>query len=53
MGIALLVDAVAGLIVMGTSSGILRANRWIALVVYAILGFAYTYLLFLKPEKLS
>jgi hypothetical protein len=55
MGIALLVGAVAGLMitVMGTTSGILRANWWIAIVVYAILGLAYTYLLFLKPRQLS
>ena len=55
MGIALLVGAVAGLMitVMGTASGILRANGWIAIVVYAILGLAYAYLLFLKPRQLS
>ena len=55
MGIALLVGAVGGLIitVMGTTSGILRANWWIAMVLYAILGLAYAYLLFLKPKQLS
>jgi hypothetical protein len=55
MGIALLVGAVAGLsiTVMGTASGILRANWWIAMVLYAILGLAYTYLLFQKPKQLS
>ena len=55
MGIALLVGAAAGLIitVMGTISGVLRSNWWIALVVYAILGLAYGYLLFQKPKQLS
>jgi hypothetical protein len=55
MGIALLVAAAAGLVitVMGTVSGILRANWWIAMVLYAILGLAYAYLLFLRPRQLS
>ena|SRR5688572_1359987 len=55
MGIALLVGASAGLIitVMGTTSGILRENWWIAIVFYAILGLAYAYLVFLKPKQLS
>ena len=55
MGIALLIGALAGLLitVMGTTSGILRANWWIAMVVYAILGLAYAYLVFLKPRQLS
>ena len=55
MGIALLVGAAAGLIItaVGTTSGILRANWWIAMVVYAILGLAYAYLVFLKPKQLS
>jgi hypothetical protein len=55
MGIALLVGAVAGLLItlMGTSSGVLRANWWMALIVYAILGLAYGYLLFQKPKQLS
>jgi len=55
MGIALLVGAAAGLIitVMGATSGVLRANWWIAMVVYAILGLAYAYLVFLKPKQLS
>lgn len=55
MGIALLVGAAAGLIitVLGTTSGILRANGWITMVVYAILGMAYAYLVFLKPRPLS
>ena len=55
MGIALLVGAVAGLLitVMGTVSGVLRENWWMALVVYAILGAAYGYLLFPKPNRVS
>jgi hypothetical protein len=55
MGIALLVGALAGLLitVMGTTSGVLRANWWMALVVYAILGLAYGYLLFQKPKQLA
>jgi hypothetical protein len=55
MGIALLVGAAAGLIitVLGTTSGVLRANWWIAMVVYATLGLAYAYLVFLKPKQLS
>jgi hypothetical protein len=55
MGIALLVGAAAGLTitVIGTASGILRANAWIAMVLYTILGLAYAYLLFLKPKQLS
>ncbi len=54
MGIALLVGALAGLAitVLGTTSGVLRANWWIALVVYAILGLVYVYLLFQKPKQL-
>lgn len=55
MGIALLVGAGAGLLitVMGTISGVLRENWWLALVVYAMLGAAYGYLLFQKPKQLS
>ena len=55
MGIALLVGAAAGLVitVMGTTSGILRANWWIAMVVYTVLGLAYAYLVFQKPKKMA
>lgn len=55
MAIALLVGAAAGLVitVFGTTSGVLRANWWIALVVYAILGLASAYLVFLKPKQLT
>jgi len=53
MAIALLVGAVAGLIisVIGTASGGLRSNGWIAIVVYALFGLAYAYLVFLKPSS--
>jgi hypothetical protein len=55
MAIALLVGAAAGLVitVFGTTSGVLRSNWWIAMVVYAILGLAYTYLVFQKPNQLT
>lgn len=55
MGIALLVGAAAGLVITvnGTISGILRSNWWIAMVVYAILGLAYAYLVFQKPKQLT
>ena len=55
MAIALLVGAAAGLLItlMGTTSGILRTNWWIAMVVYAILGLADAYFVFLKPKQLS
>ena len=54
MGIALLIGAVAGLVitVLGTISGVLRANWWMAMVVYALLGVAYAYLVFPKPNQL-
>lgn len=55
MGTALLIGAAAGLVitVMGTTSGILRANWWIAMVVYTVLGLAYAYLVFQKPKKMA
>jgi hypothetical protein len=55
MGIALLIGAATGLIitVMGATSGVLRANWWIAMIVYAILGLAYAYLVFPKPTQLA
>ena len=54
MGIALLVGAVAGLgiTVLGTTSGVLRANWWIAMIIYALLGGAYAYLVFQRPIRL-
>ena len=55
MGIALLVGAAAGLIivVVGTTSGILRSNGWIAMLVYVLFGLAYAYLVFLRPRSLA
>ena len=54
MGIALFVGAAAGLVItiIGKTSGILRSNWWIALVLYALLGVAYAYLVFVKPKPL-
>jgi hypothetical protein len=53
MGIALLVGAVASLAisVAGVSAGILRANGWMAIIVYVVFGLAYSYLLFQKPKS--
>lgn len=53
MGIASLVGAVAGLAmsVIGISSGILRSNGWMAVIVYVLIGLGYAYLLFLKPRS--
>jgi chromate transport protein ChrA len=53
MAIGLLVGAVAGLVitVIGTTSGILRTNGWLAIVVYGLFGLVYAYLVFLKPKS--
>jgi hypothetical protein len=55
MGIALLVGAVAGLAitVLGATSGVLRTNWWMAIVIYVLFGAAYAYLVFLKPNPLG
>jgi hypothetical protein len=55
IAIALLVGAESGLVItaLGTFSGILRENWWIAMVLYAILGLAYGYLVFQRPEHLN
>jgi hypothetical protein len=52
MGIALLVGALAGLIVtvLGMVGGSLRANGWIALLIYVLFGLGYAYLVFLRPR---
>jgi len=54
MGIALLVGAVAGLIVtlIGSfaSNAVIRANGWLAIVLYVLFGLGYAYLVFLKRE---
>ena len=53
MGIALLVGSLSGAFVtiLGTVSGTLRANAWIAIIVYVLFGLAYAYLLFLKKPQ--
>ena len=52
IGIALLIGAVAGLVVtaLGTfsSNAVIRANGWLAMVIYLIFGLAYAYLLFMN-----
>ncbi|MCI0550189.1 MAG: hypothetical protein L0287_04480 [Anaerolineae bacterium] len=57
IGIALLIGAVAGLIVtaMGTfaSNAVIRANGWLAMVLYVLFGLGYAYLVFLKRESFS
>ena len=52
MGAALLIGDVAGLVVavLGTAGGTLRADGWRLIVLYALLGLAFSYLLFLKPR---
>jgi len=54
MGIALLVGSVAGLIVtimgMFASNAVIRANGWLAIVLYVLFGLGYAYLVFLKRE---
>lgn len=52
MGVGMLVGAVAGLVIslVGTTSGILRSNGWVAMLIYLLLGLAYGYLVFLRPE---
>jgi len=53
MAIALMVGAVAGLIItaVGTNSGILRSNGWIAMLVYVLFGATYGYLVFVRPRS--
>jgi hypothetical protein len=52
MAIALMVGAAVGLAItaVGTTSKILRANGWIAMLVYLLFGLAYAYLVFMKPR---
>ena len=52
MAIALLVGAVAGLVVtlIGATSGILRANGWMAILVYVLFGLGYAFLVFMQPR---
>jgi hypothetical protein len=53
MSIALMAGSLAGLIValIGTTGGTLRANGWIAILIYLLFGLAYAYLVFLKPRS--
>jgi len=57
IGIALLVGAVAGLIVtaLGTfaSNAVIRANGWLAMVIYVLFGMGYAYLLFMNRPASS
>jgi hypothetical protein len=55
MGIALLVGSLAGALVtvLGAVSGALRANAWIAIVVYVLFGLGYAYLVFLRKPQAS
>lgn len=53
LGMALLAGAVLGLIVsiMGTASGTMRTNGWIAMVIYILFALGYAYLVFLRPKQ--
>ena len=52
MGIALLIGDIAGLVVaiLGTAGGTMRTNGWLAMVVYALFGLGFAYLVFLRPR---
>jgi len=54
VGIALLIGSLAGLIVtvigMSSASGVIRANGWLAVVIYVLFALGYGFLLFLKPR---
>lgn len=53
MAIALLVGSLAGVLVtvLGTVSGTLRANAWMAIIVYVLFGLGYAYLVFLRRPQ--
>lgn len=57
IGIALIVGAVAGLIVtaLGTfaSNAVIRANGWLAMMIYILFGLGYAYLVFLNSRSSS
>lgn len=55
MGIALLVGSLMGAIVtvIGTATGTLRDNAWMAIVLYLLFGLGYAYLVFLKKPQAS
>jgi hypothetical protein len=52
LGIAALAGVVIGLIVtiIGTASGIIRVNGWIPIVVEALFGLGYGFVIFLQPR---
>ncbi|NJC96231.1 MAG: hypothetical protein C3F07_05170 [Anaerolineales bacterium] len=52
LGIALLVSSVLGLIVniIGVSSGVIRANGWITIVIYVLFALGYAFMIFLQPK---
>lgn len=52
IGVALLVGDLAGLVVsvIGTAGGTLRANGWALMVLYALFGLGFAYLVFLRPR---
>jgi len=52
MGVALLFGDLAGLVVsvLGTVGGTLRTNGWLLMVLYALFGLGFAYLVFLRPR---
>lgn len=54
MGISMFASAVLGLIVtildIASEKNIMRANGWIAIVVYLLFALGYGFLLYLKPK---
>lgn len=52
MGVALLLGDLAGLVVsiLGTVGGALRTNAWLLMVLYALFGLGFAYLVFLRPR---
>ena len=54
IGIGLLIADAAGLMItiMGTTAGMLRANWWIVMALYTVLGLSNAYLMFLRPKPL-
>ena len=52
MGVALLLGDLAGLVVsiLGTVGGTLRTNAWLLMVLYALFGLGFAYLVFVRPR---
>lgn len=52
IGVGLLVSAVIGLVVnvIGVTSGVIRANGWITIIVYVLFALLYGFLIFLQPR---